>query len=82
MKLERKILKRLKETGQLSDWWQLKDFMIIDYEDKIVFSYSHGDMGIVDKIIYDKKDQLIEVYDLDNYFGNTYLRSSLYLESF
>lgn len=82
MKLEKKILKRLKETSQLNDYWKLKDFMIADYGDTIKFSYIHGDMGIVDKIIFNKKDQLIEVYELDNYFGDTYLKSSLYLEDF
>lgn len=82
MKLENKIIKRLKETGQIGQYWKLKSFIVIDHGDKIVFSYNHGDMGLVDKIIYYKEDQLIEVYELDNYFGSTYLRSSLYLESF
>lgn len=82
MKLEKRILKRLKDTKQLSDWWELKSFIIVDHGDKIVFSYVHGDMGIVDKIIYDKNDKIIEVYDLNNYYGDTYLKSSLYLEEF
>lgn len=82
MKLESKIIKRLKKTGQLEDFWRLKSFIVVDYEDKIVFSYVHGDMGLVDKIVYYKQDQLIEVNELNNYFGNTYVKSSLYLEEF
>ena len=74
-----KIIKTLKEMNWISQHWRLKDFMVMETEEKITFSYFHGDMGEVDKVVYYKKDGYTEIYDLDNYYGNTYLYHSLYL---
>ena len=74
-----KIIKTLQKMGWLSKHWRVKDFYIYE-DDKIIrFSYEHGDMGEVDKVLYYKKDNYVEVYNLDNYYGNTYLYTSLYL---
>lgn len=70
----KEILKYLQDNKIIGDYWCIKSFMIMEDDKKIMFSYNHGDMGIVDKIIYYKNTNIVEIYDLDNYYGNTYLR--------
>ena len=65
--------------GWLANYWRCKDFIIYENDEKIIFSYNHGDMGLIDKITYDKKSGFTCIYDLDNYYGNTVLYHSLYL---
>ena len=73
------IIKCLQQMNWLSKHWRLKDFIIIEDDEEIIYEYIHGDMGIVEKIRYNKKDGYTEIYDLDNYFGRRVLYHSLYL---
>lgn len=73
------IIRKLQKMDWISKHWRLKDFIVLETEEKILFSYNHGDMGLVDKIIYFKKDGYTQVYELNNYYGNTDLVTSLYL---
>lgn len=74
-----KILETLKRMDWISQHWRVKDFLVLEDDEKIIFSYYHGDMGLIDKIEYNKKDGDTIVYDLDNYTGNTYIYTRLYL---
>lgn len=74
-----KILETLKRMDWISKHWRVKDFLVFEDNEKIIFSYYHGDMGKIDKIEYNKIDGYTIVYDLDNYTGNTYIYTSLYL---
>lgn len=73
------IIKRLQQMDWLGKHWRVKDFLILETEEKIIFSYQHGDMGLIDKIIYYKNDGFTQVYELNNYYGSTDLVTSLYL---
>lgn len=74
-----KIIKRLQQMKWLANYWRVKDFMIYEDDEKIKFSYYHGDMGLVDKIIYYKKESYVEVYELNNYYGSTDKIVGLYI---
>lgn len=76
---KRQIINKLQQMNWLGKYWRLKDFLILETEEKIIFSYNHGDMGLVDKIIYYKKDGYTQVYELNNYYGDTDLVTSLYI---
>lgn len=76
---KRQIINKLQQMKWLDKHWRLKDFYTLETEEKIIFSYNHGDMGLVDKIIYYKNDGFTKVYELNNYYGSTDLITSLYL---
>ncbi len=65
------IIKKLQQMKWLDSHWRLKDFTVIDTYDKIFFCLNYGDMGLINKIIYYKFDELAEVYELNNYYGDT-----------
>ena len=73
------IIKKLQKMDWIGKHWRLKDFNIIETKEQIIFYYYHGDMWRVDKIRYYKKDGYTEIYDLNNYYGDTYLYHSLYI---
>ena len=74
-----KIIKTLQEMDWLSKHWRVKDFIVVEDEKSIVFEYQHGDMGLIEKVRYNKEDGYTEIYDLDNYYGREVLYHSLYL---
>lgn len=74
-----RIIEKLKSMKWLDSHWRTKDFIISENEDTIKYSYIHGDMGLVDKVIYYKKDSFCEVYNLNNYYGDMELFTSLYI---
>ena len=73
------IIKKLQKLGYLEDYEDIKTFHNLETEKEIIFYYYHGDMGKVDRIIYYKNNGFTEIYDLDNYYGSTYLCYSLYI---
>ena len=63
----------------ISKHWRVKDFIIRETPEKITFGYYHGDMGFIEKIIFYKKNNYVEIYDLDNYYGDACLYHTMYL---
>ena len=74
-----KIIKTLQDMKWLGQHWRLKDFIIIEDNETIIFKYQHGDMGLIEKVRYCKNDGYTEIYDLDNYYGREVLYHNLYL---
>lgn len=74
-----KIIKTLQQMKWLGSHWRVKDFIVIEDEKIIIFKYQHGDMGLVEKIRYEKENGYTEIYDLDNYYGREVLYHNLYL---
>ena len=74
-----KVIETLKKMKWLDSHWRLKDFIVLENENLIKYSYLHGDMGIVDKVIYYKNNGFCEIYRLNNYYGNTELEQTLYI---
>ena len=74
-----KIIKTLQSMNWLSKHWRIKDFVITEDKDKIIFSYYHGDMGLIDKVKYSKKDGYTEIYVLNNYYGTEDIYTTLYI---
>lgn len=73
------IIKKLQQMNWLDKYWRVKDFIILESDDKIIFSYNHGDMGLIDKVIYYKENSYAQVYELNNYYGSTDLVVGLYI---
>lgn len=73
------IIKIAKASGYLQDHWTSKNLNKFETEDKISLYYIHGDMGLVDKIIYNKINKTIEIYNLNNYYGTTDLVHTIQL---
>jgi len=79
--MKKEILNILKGRNVISLNYELSDFLdIYENENSIIYVAYGGDMlPYYDKIIYDKFEKIIYVYDINNFYGNEYLSAKIIL---